>query len=75
MEAVISDGQIGPEAKYDVAFKGGKLVLSLDYQGKMAGAGVSVSVDANAVISAIEAAIPGKLDDAVLELLRGVLAK
>ncbi len=75
MEADIVNGPIGPEAKYDIAFKGGQLVVELDYQGKLLGAGVSIKLDANAVISAIEVAIPGKLDDAVLELLRGLLAK
>lgn len=75
MEADIAQGQIGAEGKYDVEFKGGMLVLSLDYQGKLLGAGVSIKVGSDAVIDALEAAIPGKLDDAVLELLRGLLKK
>lgn len=57
----IAQGKIGNVATYDVKFDEGKLKVAVEVD--VAGEGVT----------ALENAIPGKLDDAVLELVRGVL--
>lgn len=73
MEKDLVSGNLGKDAKYDVAFKEGKLVLELDADFGLLTGGVVVKVDASSVIDAIEKAIPGQLDDAVLEMLKGAL--
>lgn len=57
----IAQGKLGAVGEYTVSFEDGKLKVAADID--VAGAG----------IDALEAAIPGKLDDAVLEVVRGVL--
>ena len=69
----LAQGQIGPEAKYDVKFEGGKLVAELNYEGALLGAGLNIHIGADQVINAIEKAIPGQIDDAVLELIKSAL--
>lgn len=73
MEKELAEGQLGPEAKYEVAFKEGALVASLDYQGKVLGAGVVVRLPVSQVVAALKAAIPGKIDDAVLDIIEAAL--
>lgn len=58
----IVKGDIGKVGKYDLDFKNGKLVLS-------------VEIGSDELIGLIKAKIPGSLDDVILELLKGVLAK
>lgn len=69
----LAKGDIGPEAKYDVVFTEGKLRAELKYAGVMGGAGLYVEVGADQVVEAIKAAIPGKVDDAVLDVLKAAL--
>ena len=66
----IVQGQIGPEAKYDVQFAAGKLVVGVNYAGAELGAGVSVSLDAVVVIDALEKALPGAVPTAILETVK-----
>jgi hypothetical protein len=74
MEKDIVEGNIGSVGKYDVAFKGGKLVLSLDAGADGVVGALSVSVDAAVVLDALAAAIPGKIDDAIIGLIKAALA-
>jgi hypothetical protein len=73
MEKDIIEGNLSPSIKYDVEFKGGALVAMVDYVGPYAGAGVKVSLPAEVILSALQKAIPGKIDDAFIELLKASL--
>jgi hypothetical protein len=68
-------GDLGPETKYDVSFKEGSLQVSVNYMGKLAGGSVALKIPADAVLDAIKNAIPGKVDDAVIELIKASLKK
>ena len=63
----IAEGQIGQDAKYDIEFKDGKLVAEVVYAGQFAEAGVVVKLPASAIKEAIKKAIPGQIDDLVLD--------
>lgn len=73
MDKDIFSGKIGEVGSYDVAFVGGKLQVTSNVAVGAFLANAMVAIDANKVVDAIEAAIPGKLDDAVLEVLRKLL--
>ncbi len=78
MEKELLKGSIGTVGNYDVEFKGGKLLASVNLahdatEGVGASANLSVSIDAAKVIDAIERAVPGPIDDAVLEIMKKVL--
>lgn len=61
------------EATLDVDFKEGKLRLSVSYDGKGADAGLFVDLDPEYFLDKLKAAIPGSIDDAVIELLKNAL--
>lgn len=69
----LAGGQIGSEAQYKVEFAGGKLVVSVNYQGIEAGAAVSVSVDAVSVLEALKKLIPGQVDDAIFSIIEAAI--
>jgi hypothetical protein len=57
------------EVDLDVAFKQGKLQLTVKYDGKGADASVTVALESEYFLSKLKAAIPGQVDDAVINLL------
>lgn len=69
----LAKGDIGPEAHYDVVFADAKLKAELKYAGAMGGAGLYVEVGVEQVVEAIKKAIPGQIDDAVLDVLKVAL--
>ena len=73
MEKDIVDGKVGELGAYDVEFKGGKLVARLEAGKSGLKAAVLLEVEADVVIDALKAAIPGQIDDAVLEILKVAL--
>lgn len=73
MEMDIAEGKIGEVGAYDVEFKGGKLVAKASAAGGPVEAEAVVKIDAGKVIDAIAVAIPGKVDDAVLALMKQAL--
>lgn len=73
MEGEIVQGPIGEVGSYDVKFLGGKLIAKVDANLPMGSAGVILEISAANVIDAIKAAIPGQIDDAILELLKKAL--
>jgi len=75
MEGEIVTGPIGPHAKYDVKFDQGKLVIETVYDGAMADVGVVLKVDAESVLTALKAAIPGAIDDAIIDGAIALLKK
>lgn len=69
----ILDGKIGEVGSYDLEFKGGKLVAKVQAGAHGISGGAFVEVSSDAVIDAIKKAIPGKVDDFVLEGLKVAL--
>lgn len=67
------EGSIGPEAKYDIAFKDGVASISVEYQGKYAGASAKVTVPARAIVEPLlqklKDLIPGQIDDIIIDTL------
>lgn len=63
MDMDIKGGQIGPETKFDLAIKDGSLVFKVDYSGKQAVGGMYAGFPIKAVLELVKTAIPGSLDD------------
>src|SRR6188508_1810609 len=63
------DLQLGPEAKAVMKLEGGKVILGLEYAGKQASAGLSVSMDVEQYLDLLKGIIPGQIDDAVIDVL------
>jgi hypothetical protein len=68
-----AQGNLGQVGKYDVAFKDGALVIEVDANVPVGSAGLLVKVDASKVLDAIAAAIPGKVDDAIIGIIKAAL--
>lgn len=73
MEKEIVAGEMGKVAKYDVAFKEGKLVAELMHDDGMLSAGLKVAIDAEKVLDALAAAIHGTIDDALIGVVKAAL--
>lgn len=67
------DGQIGPEAKYKVSLDAGKLIIAMGYDGVEADAEMSIKLEVDLFLDKVAALIPGKIDDAVIAMLKGAL--
>jgi len=67
MNKPLVEQEIGPEAKMRVQFEDGSLEISVDYAGKLGGAGMYLKAEAVKVIDAITDAIPGEMDDAIID--------
>lgn len=61
------------EATLDLDFKEGKLRLSVSYDGKGADAGLFVDLEPDYFLDKLKAVIPGQIDDAIIEMLKGAL--
>jgi hypothetical protein len=57
------------EVDLDVQFKEGKLQLAVKYDGKGVDAGVTVALEPEYFLTKLKAAIPGQVDDTVINLL------
>lgn len=66
----IVQGQIGPEAKYSLKFENGKLRAEIAYDSKIVDSGLFVEIGADELIETIKLAIPGKIDDAILDMMK-----
>lgn len=74
MDKDLISGNLGTVGSYDVAFKGGNLIVSLTAAIPPGESGsVTLSVDSNKVLDALAAAIPGKIDDAVIAIIKAAL--
>lgn len=67
--------EVSKEFEIAIKFEGGKLILSNDYEGKIGGAKLELSVNAGVLVDAITKAIPGQIDDQLGELLKAGLSK
>jgi len=69
----IVEGQIGPEAAYDVDFVDGKIKAELKYEGTQAGVGLFVEIG---LIDALKKAVEktdNKIDDAIVKMVEAAL--
>ena len=69
----VAKGNIGPEAQYEVVFANAKLKAEMKYVGAQASGGAFVEIGVDQLIEAIKKAIPGQVDDAILDVLKVAL--
>ena len=62
--------QIGKEGKLDLGFKEGKLELTLGLDSAGVDAGLFVTVEPDYFLDKLKAAIPGTVDDTIIDLLK-----
>lgn len=70
----IASGQVGPETKYDVAFSGGKLSVSVSYSGVQAGVSTTGYVDGGALLEVLANAVSNPLEKELIEGLKAIVA-
>lgn len=58
------------EADMDLSFKDGKIRMSVSYDGKGVDAGIYVDVDPEYFLDKLKEAIPGTLDDKIIDMLK-----
>jgi hypothetical protein len=72
----ITEGKAGSDGKYKVTYKNGDIRIESNYNAEGVTAGAFIEVEAIYLIDQITDAIPGEMDDAVLDnLARKLLAK
>ena len=74
MDKDLAGGPIGSVGSYDVKFSAGKLLVSAKVElppGESAA--ISLSIDSDKVLDAIAAAVPGKLDNMLIGLIKSAL--
>lgn len=64
---------ISPEVKVDVKLANGKLFLVSKYDGKDVDADVSVGIEVDLLLDKVKELIPGKIDDALIDVLKAAL--
>ena len=67
--------EVSKELEVKIEVKEGKIVLVGDYEGKLGGAKLELSVSTDQLIDAITAKIPGEIDNKLGELLKSALKK
>lgn len=73
MEKELATGDLAQGVSYKVEIKEGKINLELNASASVMGAHICLALDSAALIDAISAAIPGKIDDAILGVLKSAL--
>lgn len=73
MEAEIVKGNIGTVGKYDVEFKDGKLVMMIEEKDPVGETTLVRSISAKVVLDALKKAIPGTIDDVVINAIESAL--
>jgi hypothetical protein len=73
VEGEIAQGPVGQVGSYNVEFKGGYLIASLNADVGLAQGSTLIRVDAGKVLDAIAAATSNKVDDAIIGVLKAVL--
>lgn len=64
---------IGTEAKVEVKLASGKMYLVAKYDGVDADAEVSVGIEVDLLLDKLAEKVPGKIDDAVIQILKAAL--
>lgn len=62
--------KIGSEGGFDVKVEQGKVKLKLSYDGKGADASVEASVEVGYFLDKLKEAIPGEIDDKVIDVIK-----
>lgn len=69
----LASGQVGSEGAYELKFEDGKAVLKVTHAHASGKVSLIVEEDAIYFMDKLKDAIPGKIDDAVIELLKGAV--
>lgn len=69
----LADKKLGKSGDVEFKVEGGKVKLAIVWAEGPTAASLSAEVDPEYFLNKLAAAIPGKLDDAVIELLKGAL--
>lgn len=64
---------MGNESDYKIKLEDGKLIISLEYDGKGADAGLSIKLETDYLLDKLADLIPGKIDDVIIGLLKRAL--
>lgn len=67
--------EVSKELEVKIEVKEGKIILIGDYEGKLGGVELKLSVSTDQLIDAITAKIPGEIDNKLGELLKSALKK
>ena len=73
MEKQIYEKKIGSDGEFELEFKDGKLRLILGLDSKGVDAGVFVDLEPEYFLDKLKKAIPGELDDAIINMIKGAL--
>lgn len=69
------DGAIGAEVSYDLSIVDQKLRFMIKYDGKGADASFIIDLEAGYFADKLKAAIPGGIDDVIIDMLKAALLK
>ena len=61
------------EGSLNLKFEEGKMKFEVKYDGKQADAALVIELDSGAYLDMLKEAIPGELDDTVIELLKAAM--
>ena len=67
--------EVSKELEVKIEVKEGKIILIGDYEGRLGGVELKLSVSTDQLIDAITAKIPGEIDNKLGELLKSALKK
>lgn len=70
----VAQGSIGSEGNYNLDFKDGKVIVGVDYDGKLADAKLEVKVDLITAFEVAASKTDNKIDDHLVSLLKSALA-
>ena len=73
MSQELVNKELGGEGELDLSLENGKLKLSVKYAGKGGDATVSAALNPDYFLDKLAAAIPGGIDDAVINILKAAL--
>lgn len=66
----VDNGKIGSEGTYSIKFDKGKVKIEVKHTHKSGSFSVAVEEDSVYFLDKLKAAIPGKVDDAIIEALK-----
>lgn len=72
-EKVLNEVSLGSEGGVKLSIEGGKLKLEVVYDSKGLDGSIGLMLDPDYFIDKLAEAIPGKIDDAILNILKAAL--
>jgi len=73
MDMDLHDQPLGSEGELKLELKEGKLLLHVNHNSKGMSAGLELNIDPDYFMDKLAEAIPGKIDDAILEMIKAAL--